>query len=299
MTDTTTDSGQVTSVSKILAALTELGEATAAALAQHAGIGYSTTTPKLRALEADGHAERFRTTEGHTLWRLTSTARAGTAADATGTPSNDGGEQPPSGNTAVAAASDSADPDPLEGEGPSERDLHDVPAAGHDMTHSQPGMDNTEPALPEPGTVADPAVDTAQQSVPRMDTTTADPARATLPDADDTDPTSANDDKQPQPQMSVNEPAATHSGAERDGGAPRRSPGSMRAAILDVCEAHPDRQYKVGELCKLIDQANEGTGAAKASQGAVYNAAVKLAGTGTLVQTVETPATFQLAARTD
>jgi hypothetical protein len=34
----------------------------------------------------------------------------------------------------------------------------------------------------------------------------------------------------------------------------------------------------------------------QASQGAVYNAATKLAAAGTLTQTVEKPATFQLAA---
>ena len=73
----------------------------------------------------------------------------------------------------------------------------------------------------------------------------------------------------------------------------------MRAAILDICHAEPERQFKVGELCRLIDEANTGTGAAKASQGAVYNAATKLAATGALTQTVEKPATFQLAASSD
>jgi hypothetical protein len=327
VTDTTTDSDQVNSVSKILAALSELGEATAAALAQHAGIGYSTTTPKLRALEADGHAERFRTTEGQTRWRLTATAPAGTAADAPGTPSPDGGKESPTGNAdAIPAESDSDgtdSPDHLDGEDQPDRDPHDVPAAGDDMTHPQPGADTTEPALPEHGTDADPAVDTPQESVPQMDTTTADPAvpteahhrdaglppsdnpppPAALPHADDTDPTTAHEGGQPvaaeQPQEPADEPAATASSTEQDGSARRRSPGSMRAAILDVCEANPDRQYKVGELCKLIDQANEGTGAATASQGAVYNAATKLAGKGALTLTVEKPATFQLAARTD
>ena len=65
---------------KVLAALAELGAASAAAVAEHAGLGYSTTTPKLRAWETSGQAERVRTDDGHTLWRLTPAGHAATAA---------------------------------------------------------------------------------------------------------------------------------------------------------------------------------------------------------------------------
>ena len=75
----------------------------------------------------------------------------------------------------------------------------------------------------------------------------------------------------------------------------RRAPGSLRASILDICEAHPERQYKVGELCRLIDANNAGTDAKRASQGAVSNACTKLAAKGSLTQTLDKPATFQLA----
>lgn len=65
--------------------------------------------------------------------------------------------------------------------------------------------------------------------------------------------------------------------------------------MLDVLEAHPDRAYKTSELCKLIDAANAGTDAKKASAGAVNNALFKLVAAGKAVQTVDKPATFQLA----
>ncbi|MBM0258506.1 helix-turn-helix domain-containing protein [Micromonospora sp. 4G55] len=74
----------------------------------------------------------------------------------------------------------------------------------------------------------------------------------------------------------------------------RRAGGSLRA-VLDVLEAHPQRQFKTGELCRLIDAANDGSRAAKASAGAVANAAIKLVAAGLAVQTVDRPATFQLA----
>ena len=76
--------------------------------------------------------------------------------------------------------------------------------------------------------------------------------------------------------------------------AAKRAGGTLRGAILDILEANPDRQYKVGELCKVIDAANAGTGAAKASQGAVANALDTLSRKGTVTRTVDRPATFQL-----
>ena len=74
----------------------------------------------------------------------------------------------------------------------------------------------------------------------------------------------------------------------------RRAKGSFQTAVLDLCRQQPQRQFKVGELCHLIDTANTGTAAKKASPGAVYNACTKLSGRGQLIQTVDKPATFQL-----
>ena len=51
-TDTAAPAPLAPSVEKVLAALHRLGEATAAAIATEAGLGYSTTTPKLRTLQS-------------------------------------------------------------------------------------------------------------------------------------------------------------------------------------------------------------------------------------------------------
>ncbi|MGQ5265228.1 hypothetical protein ACTWLT_31195 [Micromonospora sp. ZYX-F-536] len=45
MTDTSDETPPAHSAGKVLAALADLGEATASAVAEHAGLGYSTTTP--------------------------------------------------------------------------------------------------------------------------------------------------------------------------------------------------------------------------------------------------------------
>jgi hypothetical protein len=83
------------------------------------------------------------------------------------------------------------------------------------------------------------------------------------------------------------------------GGKPRRSKGTLRGAIRDVLEAHPGQPLRTSQLCKAIDAANEGSGTAKASAGAVVNAVHKLVADGVDVQVVERPAAFQLAAKTD
>jgi hypothetical protein len=61
------------------------GDATAAVVAEQAGLGYSTTS-KLRAWEGSGQAERLRTGDGATLWRLTDAGRAATATTGTSLP---------------------------------------------------------------------------------------------------------------------------------------------------------------------------------------------------------------------
>jgi hypothetical protein len=83
--------------------------------------------------------------------------------------------------------------------------------------------------------------------------------------------------------------------ARKTSGKPRRAGGTLDGGVLDVCESHPDRQFKVGELCKLIDKANEDAEVAKASPGAVVLACERLVRKNKLIQVVERPATFQLA----
>ncbi|MGS2618068.1 MarR family transcriptional regulator [Micromonospora sp. LZ34] len=258
MTDTPQETAAAHSAFKVLAALADLGEATAAAVAEKAGIGYSTTTPKLRAWEESGQAERFRTGDGRTLWRLTDAGRTATAA-----PSRPTDGQHPATPDDPSSGPDVADQQRPDGGGPS-AEPDDPPAVASD-----------EPAEPDTG-VDVPAVAAAMLAdTGRVEET---PAETAPEDRSDSDAADARDE----------------SGPARN----RRAGGSLRGAVLDVLEAHPDREYKTGELCKLIDAANTGSGAAKASPGAVANAATKLVADGKAVQTVERPATFQLAPAT-
>src|SRR5205814_2360232 len=56
----------------------------------------------------------------------------------------------------------------------------------------------------------------------------------------------------------------------------RRAPGDLDRAILRILHSQPDNVFKVGELCKLINKAEEGAGVPKASPGAVVLAAQRL-----------------------
>ncbi|MFC0030157.1 MarR family transcriptional regulator [Micromonospora chaiyaphumensis] len=261
MTDTHTETAPPHSAILVLATLAELGQATAAEIAEHAGLGYSTTTPKLRAWEGSGQAERFRTGDGRTRWRLTDAGRATTATTATPQP---------------AAA--------------------DAPAPAADLEDAQPDAAEAQlqPDDADPSTAADttgpPDSSPASQQEPE-------------PEASDAGESSAGNVADKATDTACQTPAGSHDSGDgprgEDSSAPvRRRGGSLRGAVLDILEAHPDRAYRTGELCKLIDTANAGTGSAKASAGAVANAAIKLVASGRAVQTVERPATFQLAPAT-
>jgi Fe2+ or Zn2+ uptake regulation protein len=101
-------------VEVVLAAMNELGEATAAAIAAQAGFAYSTITSTLRALENAGRAHRVRT-EGRTTWRpTTTTTDTAPAADTPAAPEKTTSEpapRTPAEPTADADPSDTTDPD--------------------------------------------------------------------------------------------------------------------------------------------------------------------------------------------
>jgi hypothetical protein len=65
--------------------------------------------------------------------------------------------------------------------------------------------------------------------------------------------------------------------------APRRPKGAVTQAVLSVMRARPDATFKPAQLGKQLG----------ISQGAIANALHKLAHEGSIVQVVETPATFQ------
>ncbi|MDG4760378.1 MarR family transcriptional regulator [Micromonospora sp. WMMD710] len=250
----------------MLAALADLGDATAAAVAEHAGLGYSTATAKLRVWEGTGQTERVQGDDKRAVWRLTDSGHATVGAGRTASPmdSSAGPESPPDDSPSTADAVD------------------DDPGATSD----------TEQSGEKPTT---PTSDNAADGEPPA----ADPhARADEPTAGDENPTPTVDDDPPQAGTLDDgeaEAVATPDAASTAPGRSHRAKGSLRAAVLDILEAHPDRAYKTSELCKLIDAANVGTDAKKASAGAVVNAADKLVGAGKAIRTEEKPVTFQLA----
>ncbi|RKF23640.1 MarR family winged helix-turn-helix transcriptional regulator [Micromonospora globbae] len=252
---------------KVLAALAELGEATAAAVADKAGLGYSTATAKLRALEHTGQAEPIRTEDKRAVWRLTDAGRTTVGADHSFPPAHDTGTDAPP-------------------EAPAQTTPDDDPAEERNTTEDADTADE-EPPTPQPddptGTAPSAASRATADAPSQAHGGAAEPAVAS--DADSEHPSAASE----------SDPAAPAAEAGTSTAGSRRTKGSLRGAVLDILEAHPDRAYKTSELCKLIDAANAGTDAKKASAGAVVNAADKLVNDGKAVRTVDKPATFQLA----
>lgn len=207
---------------RLLAALVELGQATAGGLAEHTGIGYSTTTPKLRRLNKYGLAEPVRDDNGPAVWRPTGAGSVHHAATRAEGENAAGGAGRPTGRQ-------KAGPDP---------------AAGTDTRNDPP---------PPPATDAD--------GTPEVDA---------VPDGGAT-------------------PAA-----EGRSETVRRAPGSLGRAVMVILRAHPHVAFKVGELSKLINQAEAGTGMPPASPGAVVLACQRRVNAGEAILAAEKPASFQL-----
>ncbi|MEU5565538.1 MarR family transcriptional regulator [Micromonospora musae] len=250
----------------VLAALAALGEATASDVADKAGLAYSTATAKLRALQHTGQAESIRTEDKRAVWQLTDAGRTTIRTDHSPPPAHDTDTDVPPEAPVQAAP--------------------DKPAEDADATYEEPPNPQREDPIPTApstsarSTAAAPAVPTAADDAGDV------PVIAT--DADNAQPVAASEDAEPDTGAPAGE-AGTSTGGSR------RPKGSLRGAVLDILEAHPERAYKTSELCRLIDAANGGTEAKKASAGAVVNAADKLVSDGEAVRTVEKPATFQLA----
>jgi hypothetical protein len=265
------------------------GGVTPADVAAAAGLAYSTTTKKLRALRDAGRAEPFDSENNRTLWRLPTASRA-TAVSA----SKAAAVEPepaiePTGDTAQAFGGDSAaTAPPAAVEQPAADTIAAVNPAAASTPADVTGPDDVEPDG-QPGDAEPDDVRADPSAAVDADTTNA----ARVDDADQA--------AQPAARPATRPRRATPAPADGDRDVPaatlRRPACSLRGAILDILEADPAGQYKVGQLCKLIDKASEGTGYAKASQGAVYNEAIKLVGAHRAVQTVDKPATFQLAVR--
>jgi hypothetical protein len=72
----------------------------------------------------------------------------------------------------------------------------------------------------------------------------------------------------------------------------------LEANVLAILRGDPSGQYKVNDLRKLVDKADEATGYPAASAGAIANALDKLTGKGQVVSIAAKHATFQAATAT-
>ncbi|WP_374536204.1 MarR family transcriptional regulator [Micromonospora aurantiaca (nom. illeg.)] len=318
-TDTAAPAPLAPSVERVLAALHRLGEATAAAIATDAGLGYSTTTPKLRTLASAGLAEPTRSDTGRSLWRLTDTGRAHAEQGDHGQPAPEPATRDTDTDTAAEHrphGDDTQDSEETAGQDHDQRPAAEVPADGQpdaiqESTSPAPGGveaapdeaaeaedtethdgddDDRSTAEPE-APVATDDTDRATGTTPAANEADAGPATPDCPPAGTATDSTTGDPATEVPAA----PPATEAAGEAAQARTRRASGTLRGAILDILEANPGQQYKVSELCKLVDRANEVTGAKKASAGAVHNAAVKLVATGRAVLAAEKPATFALA----
>jgi DNA-binding PadR family transcriptional regulator len=317
----------LTTADKVLITVVALGQATAAAVSESAGLGYSTTTPKLRALEEAGLAERIRTEDRRTLWRATAdgvtAARAlvqaspeAAAANGTGAVA---GNEPGDAHQADPDPSDKVDSQPPGPVEPAGSTGPDRPAP--DTSEQEPEPDNAGTSEPEgavqPANDAEPTLPMTADEAEATPAVTADgdpdrqhgdaePDLGSAPVADPGEVPADTGDPQPTTGGAVDttsDEPATDSAADpagepaqdgrRRSGKPRRPKGELRNAVLSLLQTNPDTSYKVSEICKLLDRATEGTGVNKASAGAVANALDKLVGDGTVTQIPGRPATYQ------
>lgn len=259
-------------------ALRAFGDLTAAAIAEKTGMGYSTVTPKLRALEDAGRAERAKT-NGRTFWRLTTPAAQAPAAEAS--PDTDSGDTAdvPHGDVDPATTTE---PPTLAEAVPAVTDACDGDTAGTDATPTPYAARAADDADNEAATPADtPAADPAPDPAPEPEPTAAAPGDQ------------PGGDRAPAVQPVPGTAPAT---ASADGKT-RRPPGALAGTALRIMQANPATPYKVTELGRLIDQADtaDGHDYPKASPGAVVLACDRLVDRGDATKVVEKPAAYQFA----
>ncbi len=154
-----------------------------------------------------------------------------------------------------------------------------------DSPPTEPGRDDaalTEPAGEPPATL--PADDSAPSQMAPAGTT---PDSAVPPTPFDQPPATKPADSPGETAAaaatdaadSACAPAGTCEGTT----AARRRPGQLHSQVVAFLQNHPDTYYRVAELSKLLG----------ASGGAIANALTALVGQGSVVQTLEHPATYK------
>jgi len=271
------DGESADALDRIIAVMATHGDLPAGVIAELAGLAYSTTTPKLRALEEQGRAERYRVDGGRTLWRLPAAGQPDAHALATTSDTEPPG---PTANPTTESEKDTtyeqqAPDGPADDRIPDLDPPAEIPATGTDVAAEA----STAPADPPGATDTVPTAAAAAAA-----TTEAVAPRATTgqPSPDDTDQVAHTAGGAHSPA----DPALPAAAVNQAGDKRRRGKGVLRDAVLAILQTHPDDPYKVGELSKFLDGA---------SAGAVANALTKLAADGAITQTVDKPATFQAA----
>lgn len=298
---------------RVLAAIAVLGRAETRDIATQAGMAYSTLTPKLRALEGDGLAQRI-TEAGTSHWQLTArgvlaAAVTSDAIDVDNTlpldtePSD--GEDTATGlaETQKADPTDAGTEDAATAEAPVDEagprgaaDAVQIAAVDADDADDAELADDT--LLPraeadDTSATADGVKDTEHDGTDGDHEQVAEVAGAAADHSkgESDDATASDRDTAAVPEAGdAGDSAASAAEAENATAKPRRRGGTLReAALAALRKLGPS---KVGAVCKAIDEANEGTGAAKASPGAVRNALDKLTEDGLAALVAEKPATF-------
>jgi DNA-binding MarR family transcriptional regulator len=312
-----TDSTKTPStLQRVLTALAELGPVTATKVGESIGIAYPTTTSKLRELESTGHAERVRIDQRTTLWQLTDAGKAAAASLTTGTTSVEGPPDPsaPDDDAASAESGQQANPHPEAEPQPGAEPLSQEPGEPPVGT-SEPQTDSAAeigrvvpaPTLPTGTAATDACGPEAEQEAdpdPQSDAaesvgTVQDPPTGEPPAGEhtgETRPDSAVGAEQQTPAPDEGTEASTKEGdGRRRPAQPRRRKGELRDEVLALLRRNPDTAYKVGEICRLINQAHDGTAVNRASAGAVANALDKLVIAGTVTRLDTKVATYQAA----
>jgi hypothetical protein len=293
MTDITRPAA--TAAQRIVAAMWTLDQpATARQIGQAAAVGYSTVSPVLRHLLAARQAVKSEGADGSTLWQLDpDNATISTTAD------HDAGTGPRPQNL---AASDEPRPgDTTPGDSPEITEHDHGPGEAADCDTVVAGIaqgpdNNPDPeALPategidSPGRITDAeeSADTAPAepvvAEPKPDVA-AEPQVAE-PDSD-TENTSDGDTSSTKATRSYRRPVK-----------PRRPKGALRAAIHAALADEPERAFRVGDMCKIIDVADADGEFNKAGPGAVVNALDKLTTDGHATRVCEAPASYQFHAK--
>jgi len=216
---TNTAQPQPDSFTRLIVAMAELGAASAADLAQAAGMGYSTTTPKLRALETDGRAQKVRTQDRGILWQLAPN-RQPTQATSTDGEQVDG-ELPATEPEPAADAADAMTNVDAADDSVGDTSAEDVqPARPQPVAAVRNEVTEGSEVASQPGTehpASGPAVDPATGSEPDTGANAAD-------QVDEVD--AAAEELEPEPEAVVGDGVPERSGAASLSAPERSGPGT-------------------------------------------------------------------------